>query len=77
MAWFRYYDLDGNYVYPNLRKKITFPIAKENITKDSWLFIDVENLDVDIYYSLNKEGSIFTKTASTDPDSYLVVYEDS
>jgi hypothetical protein len=76
MAWFRYYDLDGNYVYPNLRKKITFPIAKENIVKDSWLFIDVENLDVDIYYALNKQGSIFTKTASVDPDSYLVVYED-
>jgi hypothetical protein len=76
MAWFRYYDLDGNYIYPNLRKKIIFPIAKETLAKDSWIFIDVENLDIDIYYSLNKEGSVFTKTASTDPDSYLVVYED-
>ena len=76
MAWFKYYDLDGNYVYPNLRKKINFPIPKENILKDSWIFLDVTDLDIDVYYQLSKTNSQFTKTASVDQDSYLVVYED-
>jgi hypothetical protein len=76
MAWFRYYNFDNNYVYPNLRKKITFSELKENISKDSWIFLNVKDLDIDIYYQLSKTNSQFTQTPEVDPESYLVVYED-
>lgn len=76
MAWFKYYDFDGNYIYPNLRKKIIFFELKENISKDSWIFLNVKDLDIDIYYQLNKTSSEFTQTPTVDQDSYLVVYED-
>ena len=76
MAWFKYYDFDGNYIYPNLRKKINFSELKENISKDSWIFLNVKDLDIDIYYQLNKTSSEFTQTPTVDQDSYLVVYED-
>ena len=49
MAWFRYLNEDGQYVYPNLRKKIIFPIdsnsgkqlIKEDILENSWIFVNV------------------------------------
>lgn len=83
MAWFRYLDEDGQYVYPNLRKKINFSIdsnsgkqlIEEDVLKDSWMFVDVKGLNIDIYQSLAKIDSAFVKSDEIDNDSYLVVYE--
>jgi len=83
MAWFRYLNEDGGYVYPNLRKKIIFPVdsdsgkqlIKEDILKNSWIFVNVKDLNVDIYQSLTKVDLAFVKTDEVDNDSYLVVYE--
>ena len=76
MAWFKYLDLDGVEVYPNLRKKITFPTPKEDIVKDAWLFADATNLKVDTFYTLVENNGQFEKDDIIEPDSYLVVYED-
>lgn len=76
MAWFKYLDLDGVEVYPNLRKKITFPIPKEDVVKDAWLFVDTLNLRLDTFYTLVENNGQFEKDDIIEPDSYLVVYED-
>ena len=77
MTWFRYLPAtanpsistqDTNYVYPILRRKINIPTLKQDVTKDSWLFVDISDISIDkfINSSLEEETKI---------NSYLVVYE--
>ena len=83
MAWFRYLDSDGKYLYPNLRKKIVFPIdpdsekhlIQEDVLKNSWLFINVKNLKIDIKNSLTLTDGSFVVADEVNNNSYLVVYE--
>jgi|GEM_PF-1885446 len=77
MAWFRYKDLDSEDVYPNLRRRINFPIPKENILKDSWLFVDVSGLNIDMFSTLVLSNNVYVKSENSEPDSYIVVYEDN
>jgi len=77
MTWFRYLPAtanpsislqDTNYIYPILRRKINISTLKQDILKDSWLFVDISNISIDkfINSSLQEETKI---------NSYLVVYE--
>lgn len=77
MPWFRYLPAtaaptqttqDQNYIYPLLRRKIQFPAPKQNIPKDSWVFVDVDGLKIDDYI----DDSLLTQK---EQNSYLVVYE--
>lgn len=77
MAWFKYKNLENLDVYPNLRRKINFPVPKENILKNSWLFVDVKNLEIDTFSTLILKDNLYIKEEKSEPDSYIVVYEDN
>ena len=77
MTWFRYLPAtanpsislqDTNYVYPILRRKINIPILKQDILKDSWLFVDITDISIDKFIN----SSLVEEIKS---NSYLVVYE--
>lgn len=77
MTWFRYLPSiaspsesiqDESYVYPILKREIVIPTLNQDIPKDSWLFVDVNNLNIDDFI----DNSLVTQT---EMNSYLVVYE--
>lgn len=71
MSWFRYYkdESSASYSYPFNRRKIKRFKPKDDILKDSWLFVDVSNYSIGL-----KSSSSFQE--ESDPYSYLVVYQD-
>lgn len=77
MTWFRYLPAtaslsesvqDENYIYPILKREIDIPTPNQDIPKDSWLFVDVSNLNIDDFI----DTSLVTQS---EMNSYLVVYE--
>jgi hypothetical protein len=73
MSWFRYIKLgeelpSQNYKYGNLKRRIFFPTVKQNIEKDTWLFVDLNEHKIDSFINsqLNEV---------TDDRSYIVSYE--
>lgn len=73
MAWFKYIKYQEtlpstNYKYPLVKREIVFPKPKEDILKDSWIYIKLDGLKIDKFINnLAIEES--------DSTSYLVVYE--
>lgn len=77
MAWFRYLPStaspsestqDENYIYAILKREITIPVLNQDISKDSWLFVDINGLNIDDFI----DTSLVTQS---EMNSYLVVYE--
>jgi len=70
MTWFKYFKQGESttYSYPLIKRTINKFTPKDKILKDTWLFIDVTDLEIEKYYnsSLN---------LLDDHSSYLVVYE--
>jgi len=75
MAWFKYIKYgetlpSTNYKYPLVKKEITFPKPKQDIVKDTWIYINLNDLKIDKFINnLAVEES--------DSSSYLVIYEDT
>lgn len=77
MVWFRYLKTsetlgttspNQNYSYPYLKRVIKKFTPKDTLSSGTWLFIDVEDLEIDTYLSSTLDTTV-------DPSSYLVVYE--
>ena len=69
MSWFSYKKVAGGIdYYPYVRRSINTFTPKDDILQDTWLFIDVSNLDI----SSKLDSSL---TVIDDQSSYLVVYE--
>lgn len=70
MTWFKYFKQgeSSTYSYPLIKRTINKFTPNDKILKDTWLFIDVTDLEIQKYYnsSLN---------LLDDHSSYLVVYE--
>jgi len=70
MTWFKYFKQgeSTNYSYPLIKRTIDKFTPNDKILKDTWLFIDITDLEIQKYYnsSLN---------LLDDDSSYLVVYE--
>ena len=70
MTWFKYFKQgeSSTYSYPLIKRTINKFTPNDKILKDTWLFIDVTDLEIQKYYnsSLN---------LLDDDSSYLVVYE--
>jgi len=77
MAWFRYLKYgeitsssvqSDNYQYPNVRRRINFPAPYQDIEQNTWIFIDIFDLNIDkiVNSSLSEESQ---------ERSYIVVYE--
>ncbi len=77
MAWFRYLKYgevtsssvtSSNYQYPNVRRKINFPLPSQDIEANTWVFVDISDLGIDkvINSSLSEESQ---------ERSFVVVYE--
>lgn len=70
MTWFKYFKQGESttYSYPLIKRTINKFTPNDKILKDTWLFIDVTDLEIQKYYnsSLN---------LLDDNSSYLVVYE--
>lgn len=72
MNWFNFYDINGTTIlYPFVRRKINFPILNENLKSGDWVYVSLSDYQIGLTYSF-VNGSM---VASTDPDSYLVVYQ--
>lgn len=77
MTWFRYLPSTGNpsastqdenYIYPLIKRKINIPNLNQSIPADSWIFVNVEGLNIDKF--VNNSLAIEQKS-----NSYLTVYE--
>ena len=70
MTWFKYFKQGESttYSYPLIKRTINKFTPNDKILKDTWLFIDITDLEIEKYYnsSLN---------LLDDHSSYLVVYE--
>ena len=70
MTWFKYFKQGESttYSYPLVKRTINKFTPNDKILKNTWLFIDVTDLEIEKYYnsSLN---------LLDDHSSYLVVYE--
>lgn len=78
MGWFKYLKSseslgvsqpNTNYSYPYLKRYIKKFKPLDTITKDSWAYISVSDLDIDKFYNSSLEQNI-------DETSYIIVYED-
>ena len=73
MAWFKYIKYgetlpSTTYKYPLVKREINFPKPKQNIKKDDWIYIKLDQLKIDKFVNnLTIEES--------DSNSYLVIYE--
>lgn len=77
MTWFRYLPSTAtpsiptpstSYVYPILRRKINIPALKQDVLKDSWLFVDITGVSIDKFINTSLQEE-------TKQNSYIVVYE--
>ena len=74
MAWFKYVKYgetlpSTNYKYPSVKREIIFPKPKQDIKKDDWIYIQLNELKIDKFVNnLAIEES--------DESSYLVIYEE-
>lgn len=77
MGWFKYLKeteqisssvQNLNYSYPLCKRDIINFIASDNLEKDSWLFVDIQNFNVNKY----SDSSLATQN---DDYSYIVIYE--
>lgn len=82
MSWFSFFSTlssSGEIVtqtpvqkYPPVRRKINFPVLKENIKVGDWIYVSLSDLEVGRVYSTNNTGIV---SSLADNYSYLVVYE--
>lgn len=73
MSWFGYIKIgeqlpSTNYKYGNLKRKISFSTIKQNLIKDSWVFVDLLDHKIDNFIDSQL-------TEVVDDRSYIVVYE--
>lgn len=77
MVWFRYLpstaspseeNQDENYIYPLLKRKINISKPNQTILANSWIFVDVSDLNIDNFITNSLEQQ-------SQQNSYLVVYE--
>lgn len=73
MSWFKYIKYGEtlpsiNYKYPLVKREITFPRPKQDISKDAWIYINLNELKIDKFISN-------LAVEETDSTSYIVVYE--
>lgn len=74
MSWFRYKkNEEEDFKYPYIKRYISNFTPFDNLDLGSWLFCDIENININKYY----DGTIGENEYSivTDNDSYIVVYE--
>lgn len=78
MGWFNYLkaseslgvsEPNTNYSYPYLKRYIKKFKPLDTISQDSWVYVDITDLDIDKFYNSSLEQN-------TDETSYIVVYED-
>jgi len=71
MSWFKYLKdvSSSNFYSPPVKRKLKKIKPVEDIPKDTWLYVDVEGLNLDKKLDLNLESV-------NDSNSYVVVYED-
>jgi len=77
MGWFKYLksseslgvsEPNTNYSYPYLKRYISKFTPLDTLSKDSWVYINIEDVSIDKYYNSSLEEN-------SDDTSYLVVYE--
>jgi len=70
MTWFKYFKQGESttYSYPLVKRTINKFTPNDKILKDTWLFIDVTDLEIEKYYNSSLD-------LLEDHSSYLVVYE--
>jgi len=70
MTWFKYFKEGESttYSYPLIKRTINKFTPNDKILKDTWLFIDITDLEIQKYYNSSLD-------LLNDDSSYLVVYE--
>jgi hypothetical protein len=70
MTWFKYFKQgeSTNYSYPFIKRIINKFTPNDTISKNTWLFADVTDLEIEKYYNSSLD-------LLNDNSSYLVVYE--
>lgn len=77
MTWFKYFKStesisssvsNTNYSYPFCKRYIKVFTPRDTLSKDFWLFVNIENININSYQNASLESS-------SDNHSYIVVYE--
>ena len=72
MTWFKYFKQGESttYSYPLVKRTINKFTPNDKILKNTWLFIDVTDLEIEKYYN-----SSLNLLINTEDDHYLIIHQ--